>query len=142
MKRSLDTLLGPDERHATFHDALFARIHVDYTERRFVARARLCVGDPNASDEAARERRREGELVVDGLTIWALEPPATRPEERDRSNDGLWLTSDGPLAEAPTAAGKALAQSLEPDDVGWFLFFDNLNAFGYLAGQRASFKWL
>lgn len=139
---SLDSLLGPDERHGTFHDAAISSVQADYAARRFTAQMRLCVGDPDAHDETARERRRGGELVVEGLTVWAIEPPEpSQTADRQVRND-LWLTADGPLSEAPTAAGKALAQSLGSNEVGWFLFFANLNAFGYLAGRQATFRWL
>jgi hypothetical protein len=56
-------------------------------------------------------------------------------------DDGLWLSADGILAQAPTDVGKALAQGLSSGEIGWFLFFTNLNAFGYLAGGRAEFRW-
>lgn len=135
---SLDWFLGPDERHGTFHDAVISSVQVDYVERRFVAQVRLCVGDPDASDEKARERRRDGELIVEGLLVWALEPP---DGTGFRAGEGLWMTSDGPLSESPTAAGQALAQSLGSGEVGWFLFFSNQNSFGYLAGRHARFRW-
>jgi hypothetical protein len=135
---SLDSLLGPEERHGTFHDAVISSVHVDYAGSRLAALMQLCVGDPDA-DEQSRERRRGGELVVEGLTLWALEPPEGADS---RAGDGLWLTTEGPLSQAPTAAGQALARSLGSNDVGWFFYFNNLNAFGYLAGRRVSFRWL
>jgi hypothetical protein len=134
----LDSLLGDEERHATFHDAILTGVEIDYVGKRFVGVMQLSVGDPAASDEAARERRRRGELIVDGLTLWAIEPPHT---ESSGLEDGLWLSADGILAHAPTSVGKALAQGLTSGGVGWFFFFANLNAFGYVAGGRAEFRW-
>ena len=134
----LDSLLGDEERHATFHDAILTGVEIDYVGKRFVGVMQLSVGDPAASDEAARERRRRGELIVDGLTLWAIDPPHTGSSGL---GDGLWLSADGMLAQAPTGIGKALAQGLTSDGVGWFFFFANLNAFGYLAGRRAEFRW-
>jgi hypothetical protein len=136
---SLDSLLGPDEPDATFHDAVFSAIHVDYGAARFVARVHLCAGSPNASDETGRERRREGELVVEGLTLWALEPPQSIDFD---VRDGLWLSADGPLSESLTAPGKALAQSFASIGLGWFLYFSNMNAYGFVAGECATFRWL
>ena len=134
----LDSLLGDEERHATFHDAVITGVQIDYVRKRFVGVMQLSVGDPAASDVAARERRRRGELVVDELTLWAIEPPHAGSLGL---GDGLWLSADGILAQAPTDVGKALAQGLSSGGIGWFFFFTNLNAFGYLAGGRAEFRW-
>jgi len=136
---SLDSLLPAGEPHASFHDAIISVVRVDYVARQFLAQAEICVGDPNASDPLARERRRKGELVVDGLKIWVLEAPD--PISTD-TGDGLWITTVGVLSDSPTESGKALAKTLAPNDVGWFLFINNLNAFGYVAGSRAAFHWL
>ena len=70
----------------------------------------------------------------EGLMLWALEPGLT-------SGKGLWLTSDGPLNEAPTEAGKRFAAQCHACHIAWFLFFSDLNAFGYVAGSRAAFAW-
>ena len=134
----LDWLLRDEEQHATFHDAILTGVEIDYVGKRFVGVMQLSVGDPAASDEAARERRRRGELIVDGLTLWAIEPPHAQSSGLE---DGLWLSADGILAHAPTSIGRALAQGLSTEEVGWFVFFANLNAFAYLAGNRAEFRW-
>jgi len=99
---SLDALLGNEERHATFHEAVVTGVHIDFVRKRFVGEIQVCVGDPDASYVEDREQRRRGQLVVEGLTVWALEPPG---ENADGFGDGLWLTADGMLAEAPTSVG-------------------------------------
>lgn len=58
------------------------------------------------------------------------------------NSDGLWLTADGPLAESPTDTGKELARTIGSDGVSYYLFFSDLNAFAYIAGQSAAFTWL
>jgi hypothetical protein len=136
--QSLDELLDGDQ-HATFHDAVVLSIHVDYTATLFLAELDICVGDPDAPDEPARERRRRGRLAIEGLKLWALEPPSPPTLEGSR---GLWLSADGPLVESPTDTGKALARAFGTQSVSWFLYFNNLNAFGYVAGDRATFAWL
>jgi hypothetical protein len=90
-------------------------------------------------DAAARERRRIGELVVDGLKVWAIEPPEQMNPD---TSGGLYLTADGRLDEAPTKLGKTLSRRVAPGGVSWFLFFSNLNVFAYLVGERAEFRWL
>jgi hypothetical protein len=57
------------------------------------------------------------------------------------STKDLWLAAGGVLADAPTDVGKARARGLRSGQIGWFLFFNNLNAFGYLAGGSAEFRW-
>jgi hypothetical protein len=130
---SLDELLEGKEPHATFHDALVRRIVVDYQTRRWEAYLDVCVGDPEAADEGARERRRPGTLVVEGLAAWVM-------ESGDFAGEPLWLTADGALGQAPTDAGRALATQ-HLGRVGWYLFFSDLNAFAYVVGARAIFEW-
>jgi hypothetical protein len=138
MTESLDALLE-GEAHATFHDAVVRAIHVDYTSSRFVAEIEVCVGDPDAADEPSRERRRRGRLVVDGLKFWSVEPPA---DVNVSARQGLWLTSYGALSQSPTEVGRVLAREIEASDVNWFVYFSDMNAFGYLAGKKVSFTWL
>jgi hypothetical protein len=80
---SLDALLGNEEPLASFHDAIITDVQVDYSRKRFIGGMQLCVGDPDSRDEAARERRRRGELVVNDLTLWAIEPPDARSDGLD-----------------------------------------------------------
>jgi hypothetical protein len=130
---SLHDVLDKGEPHATFHDAAIESITVDYLARRLVAKVNLCVGNPDDVDASARERRRVGTLTVEGITLWALEPGLI-------SGKPLWLTSDGPLNQTPTEVGKAFAAQCS-NNIAWFLFFSDLNAFGYLAGAGATFTW-
>jgi len=135
----LDDLLGPTEPFASFHDAALSVLHIDYEARSLVAEFELCVGDPDAADRTARERSRRGRLRLSGLILWAVEPPdLTGPPAVRRP----WLTSDGPLDEAPTDAGKGLAGALASDIYCWYLYFSDLNAFAYCAAQDAQFEWL
>jgi hypothetical protein len=136
--KSLDDLLGSEEPNGTFHDATLLSVSIDYSSRVFVAEFELCVGDPDASDEQVRERRRAGRLRVEGLQVWAVEPPTGMIDAPLRR---LWLTADGPLAECPTEAGKALALSVGENGAAWYLYFSDLNAFAYLVGERQAFEW-
>jgi hypothetical protein len=136
--QALDALLpGHEEPHATFQDAIVLAIQTDYAKRQFVAALNLRVGDPAAPDEDARQRRRRGQLVVENVRLWALEPP----DRTHRQSSGLLLTHAGPLADAPTETGATLALTVGIAGFSWFLFFENLKAFAYLAGDRAFFTW-
>jgi hypothetical protein len=134
--RALDDLLADQEPYATFQDAIVVAIKTDYVRRRFVADMDLRVGDPRAGEEA-RSRRRRGQLVVENVRLWALEPP----DRTHRAPKGLLLKQAGPLAEAPTETGATLAVTVGTAGFSWFLFFDDLQAFAYLAGDRAQFTW-
>ena len=131
---SLDELLGGEEFHATFHDASVRRISVDYQARRWEVHLDVCVGDPDAEDEGVREQRRPGTLIVEGLAAWVMESGVV-------SGEPLWLTADGPLAQSPTDAGRALAKQHAGAAVGWYLFFSDLNSFAYVIGAQTTFEW-
>jgi hypothetical protein len=79
--RSLDDLLGSEELHASFHDALLLQVRIDYSARTVHALFDLAVGDPDAPDQTERHRRRKGRLTLEGLIFWVHEPPerATPP---------------------------------------------------------------
>ena len=136
--RSLDALLGEEEPYATFRDAVLTKIHVDEAGKRLVAELTLGIGNANASDPANNERRRRGRLIVEDLSLWQIDSSG---EVVASLSDGFWMTSHGPLADAPTELGKSLARALDPAHVGWFLFFNNINAFAYLAGGHFEFQW-
>jgi secreted PhoX family phosphatase len=94
---TLDDLLDSAEPHATFERATVRAMTIDYERGRFVADIDLRVGDPGAGDEDARERLRRGRLTVEGLRMWALEPP----ERTHRQRKGLVLGKDyGPRSFA------------------------------------------
>jgi len=107
---------------------------IDYVARQLVASVDVCVGNPDDPIDSVRERRRAGTLTISGLVLWAMEPSLI-------SSNSLWLTDDGPLHECPTEAAKALAAQCSTCGVAWYFFFGDLNAFGYVAGAQATFKW-
>jgi hypothetical protein len=135
---TLDDLLGNEEPHGTFHDAVVRAVHVDYATQELSVDLELCVGNPDAAGDLPRERRRRGRLQVEGLRVWALDPPGSGGTIEP---GGLWLTADGPLSECPTETGRALS-GLTNSGINWYLYFNDLNAFAYVVGARASFTWL
>ena len=134
---TLDDLLDSTEPHATFERATVRAMTIDYERGRFVADIDLRVGDPGAGDEDARERLRRGRLTVEGLRMWALEPP----ERTHRQRRGLVLGKHGLLERAPTDAGPLLSVTIGAVAASWFFHFIDIDAYGYLAGERASFVW-
>lgn len=140
MKRTirLDDMLGATEPFATVHDVSLLILNINYEGRDLIAEFDICVGDPNDSDHIARERRRRGRLCLAGLILWACEPP----RDTERCEGTPWLTSDGMLEEAPTEEGKRLAITVGDDEIAWYLYFNDLNAFAYCVAQDARFEWL
>ncbi len=136
---SLDDLLGPDEPHASFHDAALLSLRVDYGAQELTAEFNLCVGDPDASGSEESERHRRGRLRIAGLAFWVMEAPDPSAEADFQPP---WLTSDGPLDQCETETAKSLIGRIPDEGVAWFLFFNNLNAFAYAGGNTASFQWL
>jgi hypothetical protein len=136
---SLDDYIPPGEPCATFHDASLLSILIDYEGKEMVSEWDLCVGDPEADDEEARERRRRGKLRFTGLLFWVMEAPDERYVVHH--HESPWLTSDGPLAEAGTSTAKTLDRLLPSDVSGWYLFFSDLNSFAYCAARGGTFQW-
>jgi hypothetical protein len=133
---TLDTLLGSEEPHATFHDAEIVSISYDPGARSARITAKLCVGDPQAFAEASRNRRRTGVLDLTGVAHW----------REDRGNQAaqlaaLWLADDGPLAEAPGHVAQELVRQLQRDQIGWYFYFADSNSFIYWVAEEARFRW-
>ena len=131
-------MLGATEPFATVHDVSLLILNINYEGRDLIAEFDICVGDSNDSDHIARERRRRGRLCLAGLILWACEPP----RDTERCEGTPWLTSDGMLEEAPTEEGKRLAITVGDDEIAWYLYFNDLNAFAYCVAQDARFEWL
>jgi hypothetical protein len=130
-------MLGATEPFATVHDVSLLILNINYEGRDLIAEFDICVGDPNDSDHIARERRR-GRLCLAGLILWACEAP----RDTERCEGTPWLTSDGMLEQAPTEEGKRLAIAVGDDEIAWYLYFNDLNAFAYSVAQDARFEWL
>ena len=137
-KIKMDNLLDQAEPYATFHDAELNEIKINYTESKLSAEFDLCVGNPEATTDAERERRRKGILHVSRLICWAIDPPSNAGSETLGS---LWLTDDGLIIESSNKTAKELAATLTPETYGWYLYFNNLNAFAYLVAKKAEFEW-
>ncbi len=138
-KKRMDDLLDQSEPYATFHDAKLHKIKVDYDAQELTAEFTLCVGNPDAKTEEERERHRSGILKVSGLIFWVLQPPDNNKKTKECG--GLWLTDDGLIEEAPAETPKAVTSIPKPEAYGWYLYFSDINAFGYLAARDAVFEW-
>ena len=134
----LDGLLGKTEPHATFRDARLVAVSLDYRSNEAITTWELCVGDPDDSMRAARERRRTGRLVLSGVAFWVIDPP----EALDARPGLPWLTGTGPLSELPTDVGKQLARLLPTGASGWYFFFASWNAHMYGGARRLTFEWV
>jgi hypothetical protein len=134
---ALEELVGSEEPHATFHDAEVVAVVYNPVARTAALTAHICVGDPDAYSSAARERRRAGVLELRGVAHWRDDRG-----ELHAPPPGVWLASDGPLAEAPGEVARQLARELQAGEVGWYFFFADSNSFVYWVAKEASFHWL
>jgi hypothetical protein len=135
MRPNLDSILGPGEPNASFHDASLLAIHVDYVSRTLTAELALSTGDPSRATDRSK---RVGRLHFSDLLHWSLEPSAAGGGLKGP----LWLTSDGPLASAPTETGLQIAAALPQDCIAFYLYFSDLNVFAYVASRTVRFEWI
>jgi hypothetical protein len=134
----LDGFLGGEEPHATFQDARLVAVNLDYRNDEAVTTWEICVGDPDDSMRAVRERRRTGRLVFSGVAFWVMDPPNALD-----SRPGLpWLTRSGCLSEVPTEAAKRLARRLPAEASGWYFFFAGWDAHIYCGARRLTYEWV
>ena len=118
----LDGLLGKREPHATFRDARLVAVSLDYRNNEAVTTWELCVGDPDDSMRAARERRRTGRLILSGVAFWVIDPP----EALDARPGLPWLTGSGPLSELPTESRQEAGSPPAHGSVGMVLLLREL----------------
>jgi len=71
----LDGFLGEEEPHATLQDARLVAVSLDYRSNEAVTTWEVCVGDPDDSMRAVRERRRTARLVFSGVVFWVMDRP-------------------------------------------------------------------
>jgi hypothetical protein len=134
----LDRFLGKQEPHATFRDARLVAVILDYRDRSAATTWEICVGDPDDSMRAVRERRRTGRLVFSGLVFWVIEPP----KAVDARPGLLWLKECGPLSEAASESGKRLAGLLPDNASGWHFLFAGWNAHMYCGCWNVTYEWI
>lgn len=134
----LDRFLGKQEPHATFRDARLVAVSLDYRDRSAATTWELCVGDPDDSMRAVRERRRTGRLIFSGLIFWVIEPPKVL----DARPGLLRLTESGPLSEPATENGRKLADLLPSSALGWQFLFADWDARIYCGCWSVTYEWL
>ena len=134
----LNALLGELHTFASFHDAKFHTVHIDYKTRILEITCTLLTGDPDAPQREQREATADGTLLLSGLLYCAIQPPDTHS---DFEEDGPDISSNGSVA---TTQFKSPLPALPvvPNDafVHWF-FATNWNAFLFVAATDARFLW-
>ena len=134
---SLDAFLVGDEPHATFEDARLVAVNLDYRNGEAVTTWEICVGDPDDSMRAVRERRRTGRLVFSGLSFWVMDAPQALDDR-----PGLpGLTRGGRLADAATDTARRLVQRLPADASGWHFAFTGSGVHAYCGARRITWEW-
>jgi len=133
----LDDLFGSDVPHATFHDASIERLALDYVARKAVLDCSIWIGDPDSTDEEAREARRRGRLTFLGLCYCVIEPPDSSYPYKDTA--GLWLTGDGSVG-TDGVSGERLPPNVPDGTLVHYFFINDWNAFIYIAAESA--RWI
>ena len=133
---SLDELLGDEEPHGTFHDADVAAMTYNGHEGTATLTAAFCVGDPKSSRKAERARRRMGVLHLEGVRVWRHDSAGAHSD-----SPGVWLTSEGPLAEAKGEVAAAIRRDFASEPYTWYFFFSDSNSFIYWTARRVGFRW-
>jgi hypothetical protein len=133
---SLDELLGDDEPHGTFHDADVSAMTYDGHAGTARVTAAFCVGDPDASQKTERERRRVGVLHLEGVRVWRH-----HSSNAQGGAPGVWLTSEGPLAEVKEEVAAAIRREFAAEPYRWYFFFSDSNSFIYWTARQLSFQW-
>jgi len=135
MINCLDSLLDEAEKHGTFHDARV--VEAQERESCTTIRFSMCVGDPDATCHAERERWRAGTLVLHGVYDRSFDPPNVI-----LGNAGsTWLTADGPIDQLDSDAARQFADRTPSDLVRHYMYFSDTNAFMFVACRQMEFSW-
>ena len=115
-----------------FHDSEITQVKLDYRERTVVFEMNVLVGDLESSNEAERERYREGVLTVSRFHFYVIEAP----DLKYPFATSLTISSgSGNPMKAPS-----LENIPEHSFAHWF-FVKEWNAFIYFVAGFARFEW-
>ena len=113
-----------------FHDAELAHVELDYARQEARMHLSLCVGDPDASEEDAREAYRPAVLTLTGLQYFVVPPP-------EYSYDPGTVSVDLSEDSAPPPAGGSAA----PGAFCNVFFVSEWNALIQMSATGASLAW-
>ena len=118
----------------TFHDSLLRKLSTDFVARTVEFVLDVCVGDPEATTEQQRERRRAARLELTGLQYLVIDPPDPSYPYRDHS----------PVDVDPCDANKELAARYRTPEGAFAgrLFVSDWNGFIHFAAMNAALTWL
>ncbi len=132
----LDSLFGPTNEDATFHDATVREIAFNVSALLLTLRLDVFMGQTEASVVY-----REGVLTFRRVHFLALEPQLS--PFRSKAPPGLWLTADGPVSGLPKDryAPPSPPHQLPADAFFHYLYFSDTNSFLWVAASEAAFVW-
>ena len=132
----LDSLFGPANEDATFHDAEVRQIAFNVSGLSLTLRLDVFMGQTETS-----VIYREGVLTFRRVHFLALDPQLSA--FRSKAPIGLWLTADGPVSELPKDryAPPLPPQPLPAEAFFHYLYFSDTNSFLWVAASEAAFTW-
>lgn len=131
----LDSLLGTERQHATFHDSELESISIDFITNSI----RLSFRIPCGLEPDHDLKYYAGVLTFSGIDYYAIEPVLYDPQANDTPS--LWITSDGPLPDPKVPSEASVFEGLPSDAFAHYLYSSTTNSFIYVAAKQASFVW-
>jgi hypothetical protein len=132
---NLDSLLGNEYAHATFHDAEMESIHIDFNTNSIKLRFMIPCGFLT-ENELSYQR---GTLEFQGIAFYSIEPSNYDPSANDKP--ALWITSDGSLPDERVKASAELPSDLPQGAFAHYFYSSTTNNFIVVAAMHASFNW-
>jgi hypothetical protein len=121
-----------------FHDAFLESVDADYISGRVLIKLRLCIGDPDASTEKAREAYKSANLELLDLVYLVIEAPD--PSSKHAEIKGLWI--DGGEAKPESDPPMPVPVEFLPRGAfAYWFFVRNWNSFIHVAAMDARFHW-
>lgn len=132
---ALDDLLQEQHPGASFHDASVEGYYFDARSQSLELYVQIALYGPTGG----KPHHLPGVLAFSEVLSFHVEAPGNGRSQR---SDGLWLTSEGPVASLPPESGAAPALPDAPAHAfHHYLYFSDVNSFMFIAAMEAEFAW-
>ena len=132
---NLDTLLGTEHKHATFHDSELESLSIDFSFN--CAKFQFLI--PCGFEPENELSYLRGTLEFKELLFYFVEPSIYKPDANDKPS--LWITSDGSLPDKKLDLTIELPNDLPENAFAHYLYSSTTNSFIVVAAMHAAFHW-